>query len=112
VNGPGSPFTLFIVLNDNGSTVPTPISLPNTNFVECDYGNNIISAPVKPKGVPIAAASRPNAHCDPPGTTPNNGLTSAHVNLGAVKDSTNFNFSWFNGPTVDASPDFNGVVYS
>src|SRR5262249_1108323 len=90
VNGPGSPFTLFIVLNDNGSTVPTPITLPNTNFVECDYGNNIISAPVQPKSVPIIASSRPDAHCAG-STTPDNGLASAHINLsGGVMDSTNF----------------------
>ncbi|MEX2233148.1 MAG: VCBS repeat-containing protein, partial [Cyclobacteriaceae bacterium] len=44
VSGPGGPFTLYIVLNDDGSTVPTPISLPNTNFLECDYNDNIISA--------------------------------------------------------------------
>ncbi|MEJ0030372.1 MAG: hypothetical protein WDO15_08390 [Bacteroidota bacterium] len=113
VNGPGGLFTLFIVLNDNGSTVPTPITLPNTNFVECDYSNNVISAPVQPKSVPIIGSSRPNAHCNPPGTTPDNGLASAHVELtGGVKDSTNFTFRWFNGATVDATPDFTGSPYT
>ncbi len=111
VNGPGSPFTLFIVLNDNGSTVPTPISLPNTNFVECDYGNNIISAPVKPKSVKITALKvADNAKCAG-STTPDNGAVRAFVQLGATQNTTDFNFYWFKG-AVDATPDFVGSTYS
>ncbi|MEI9921791.1 MAG: gliding motility-associated C-terminal domain-containing protein [Bacteroidota bacterium] len=111
VNGPGGPFTLFIVLNDNGSTIPTPITLPNTNFVECDYSNNVISAPVLPKSVPINVTSTKNAHC-PGSTTPNNGTASASITLNGVPNTTDFNFYWFNGTTVDATPDFVGSTYS
>src|SRR5688500_12215626 len=55
VTGPGGPFTLYIVLNDDGTSVPTPISLPNTNFLECDYNDNIISVAVNPNPVGITA---------------------------------------------------------
>ena len=111
ITGPGSPFTLSIVLNDGGTTVPTPISLPNTNFVECDYTDNVISAPVLPKPVKITAEPSPNAHC-PGSTTPDNGSAKAYIQMGAVKNTTDFNFFWFKGTTVDATPDFTGSVYS
>jgi hypothetical protein len=111
VNGPGGEFTLYIVLNDNGSTVPTPISLPNTNFIECDYSNNIIFAPILPKGVPIVASTTPNAHCYPGSTTPHNGTATAFVQLAGGPNTNDFNFYWFKG-TVDASPDFVGVTYT
>lgn len=111
INGPGSLFTLFIVLNDGGTTIPTPIKLPNTNFVECDYGDNIISAPVLPKPVKITAEKlADNAKC-PGSTTPDNGAVHAYVQMGAVKDKTNFNFYWFKG-AVDSTPDFVGANYS
>lgn len=112
VTGPGSPFTLFIVLNDNGSTVPTPISLPNTNFVECDYSNNIISAPVLPRPVTITAVKvADNAKCVG-STTPDNGAVRAFVpGAGGAENTTDYTFFWFNG-AVDATPDFTGAVYS
>lgn len=112
VTGPGSPFTLFIVLNDNGSTVPTPIKLPNTNFVECDYGNNIISAPVLPRPVTITALKvADNAKCDG-STVPDNGAVRAFIpGPAGAENTTDYTFFWFNG-AVDASPDFTGAVYS
>jgi hypothetical protein len=112
VNGPGSPFTLFIVLNDNGSTVPTPISLPNTNFVECDYSNNIISAPVRPRPVKITALKvSDNAKC-PGSATPDNGAVRAFIpKAGGGENTTDYTFFWFRG-AVDATPDFTGAVYS
>jgi hypothetical protein len=48
VPGNGGTFSLYTVLNDNGSTVPTPIIFPNTSFAECNYFNNIISTTVTP----------------------------------------------------------------
>lgn len=112
VNGPGGPFTLYIVLNDGGTTVPTPISLPNTNFVECDYGNNIISAPVNPLPVSLTAVKvADNVKCVG-ATTPNNGAVRAFVPVGATQNTADYNFFWFNGTTVDATPDFTGSTYT
>ena len=114
VNGPGSPFTLYIVLNDGGTTVPTPISLPNTNFIECDYGNNIISAPVIPLPVSITALKvQDNIKCNP-STTPDNGAVRAFIPNGALENTIDYNFYWSIGAVAKpvASADFVGPVYS
>ncbi len=114
VNGPGSSFTLYIVLNDGGTTVPTPISLPNTNFIECDYDNNIISAPVVPLPVSLTALKiQDNIKCNP-GTSPDNGAVRAFVPTGGVENTTNFNFYWSVGDVAKpiASADFVGPVYT
>lgn len=110
VNGPGSPFTLFIVLNDGGTTVPTPIKLPNTNFIECNYANNILSAPVNPLPVPLNAVKlNDNLKCSP-STTPDNGAVKAYVTI----DSTNYNYYWSIGdqPKPSDSIDHIGSTYT
>ncbi|HEY5750027.1 MAG TPA: gliding motility-associated C-terminal domain-containing protein [Chryseolinea sp.] len=114
VSGPGSNFTLYIVLNDGGTTVPTPIKLPNTNFIECDYGNNIIQAPITPNPVALTAIKvQDNITCSG-GTTPNNGAAEAYVMTGGVKNSTDYNFYWSIGTTAKpiASADFTGAKYT
>lgn len=48
--GPGSPQTIFAVINDNG-TLPTPYSFagfPPTGITECAYDNNLAQAAVQP----------------------------------------------------------------
>ncbi|MDH4091415.1 MAG: gliding motility-associated C-terminal domain-containing protein [Cyclobacteriaceae bacterium] len=114
VNGPGSSFILYIVLNDGGTTVPTPIKLPNTNFIECDYNNNIISSPVVPLPVSLTALKvQDNIQCNP-STTPDNGAVRAFVQDGAVENTTDFDFYWSIGAVAKpiASADFVGPVYS
>src|SRR5690606_31367358 len=63
VTGTGGTFTLFAVLNDAGTTVPTPISLPNSGFDECNFSNNIVSANVIPKAFPLSTSSTPHVQC-------------------------------------------------
>lgn len=114
VNGPGSAFTLYIVLNDNGTTVPTPITLPNTNFIECDYTNNVISTPVVPLPVSITALKvQDNLKCFP-SAAPDNGAVRAFIPNGAVENTTDYNFYWSDGAVAKpvASADFTGPVYS
>jgi len=112
VNGPGSPFTLYVVLNDNGSTVPTPISLPNTDFLECDYGNNTVSIRVNPLPISISALKlSDNVKCLG-GTGPDNGAAEAFIPLAGVNNTADFNFFWFDGTTVDSTPDYTGSVYT
>ena len=125
VNGPGSPFTLYIVLNDGGTTVPTPISLPNTNFIECDYGNNILSGPVNPLPVSLTAVKvQDNLKCSP-STSPDNGAVRAFIPNGAVENTTDYNFYWsignvakpvasadHVGPTWTGIPDGTYTVYA
>ena len=112
--GPGSPFTLYIVVNDAGTTV-APISLPNTSFLECgDYTNNFLSAPVIPKPATVIAVNeQDNIKCSP-GTTADNGAISAYVLLGTVKNTTDFNFYWSIGTVAKpvASADFVGAIWT
>src|SRR5690606_32941789 len=98
VQGPGSPFTLYIVLNDNGTT--SPLTLPNTNFIECNYDNNILSSPINPGLAPLTAVKdHDNIKCTP-GTSPDNGAVSAYVPVGAVKNTTDYTFYWSDGTTA------------
>ncbi len=109
VNGPGGPFTLYIVLNDNGTTIP--LNLPNTNFVECDYNNNIISAPVIPLPVTLTALKvADNTKCTG-STSPDNGAVRAFIPNGGAENTADYNFFWFRG-AVDGTPDYNGAVYT
>jgi len=111
VSGPGSPLTLFVVLNDNGSTVPTPISLPNTDFLECDYGNNIASGPVNPIPFALSTEKTDNISCSS-GTTAPNGSARAFRLIGGSEETADYNFNWFDGTSVSGSPDYVGAIYS
>jgi len=103
--------SLYIVLNDAGTTVPTPISLPNTTFFECDY-DNIIGIKVIPKPVFITAlAVSPNEKCAPP----DNGSARAFIPISAGNENTSdYDFYWSDGlvakPTTSA--DFTGPIYT
>jgi hypothetical protein len=112
VNGPGGPFTLFIVLNDNGSTVPTPINLPNTNFLECDYSNNILSSPVTPLPVPITALKvKDNIKCSASIISDNGAVRAFIPGPGGTENTTDYNFYWSIGSTAKPVPaDYPGAA--
>ncbi|MBS1681223.1 MAG: gliding motility-associated C-terminal domain-containing protein [Bacteroidetes bacterium] len=110
VTGDGSIFTLYISLNDAGTSVPTPIKLPNTPFVECDY-DNVIKADVIPKPVQVVATKiADNIKCVG-ASVPDNGAASAYVDMGGTQNTADYNFYWFNGP-VTGSPVYTGASYS
>lgn len=114
VNGPGGPFTLYIVLNDAGTTVPTPISLPNTNFLECNYNNNIISAPVTPLPIAITALKvQDNVKCAG-STSPDNGAVRAFIPIsGGGENTADYNFYWSRGNVAKPAPaDYQGAAVS
>jgi hypothetical protein len=113
VNGFGSAFTLYIVLNDNGKTVPTPIKLPNTSFLECDYSDNIFSAPVNPLPVSITAVKlQDNIKCAG-STSPDNGAARAFIPVGATENTTDYTFYWSKGNVAKPVPaDLTGAVVS
>ena len=100
VNGPGSPFTLYIVLNDGGTTVPTPIKLPNTNFIECNYTNNVLSSPVNPLPVSLTALKVQDNYKCSPSASPDNGAVRAFIPNGSVENVTDYNFYWSIGSTA------------
>lgn len=112
IAGPGGPFTLFIVLNDAGTSLPPPISLPNTNFLECDYGDNILSSPVNPLPVGITAVKvQDNMKCAG-STTPDNGAIRAFIpTAGGGENTTDYNFYWSAGAVAKPIPaDYTGAT--
>lgn len=114
VNGPGSNFVLYIVLNDAGTTIPTPITLPNTDFIECDYSDNIISAPVTPLPVSIVGIKvKDNEKCAG-STSPDNGAVRAYVSINGGENTADFNFYWSIGTTAKpvASADHTGPTFN
>jgi gliding motility-associated-like protein len=114
VTGPGGPFTLYIVLNDDGSTVPTPITLPNTDFLECDYSDNILSSPVNPLPVAISAVKlQDNIKCAG-SPAPDNGAVRAFVPIsGGGENTTDYDFYWSAGSVAKPVPaDYRGAVWS
>jgi large repetitive protein len=114
VNGPGSNFVLYIVLNDAGTSVPTPIVLPNTNFVECDYTDNIISSPINPLPVTITALKvQDNVKCVGSGS-PDNGAVRAFIPVGGGENTADYNFYWSIGAVAKpvASADHVGATYN
>ncbi|HTH57763.1 MAG TPA: gliding motility-associated C-terminal domain-containing protein [Cyclobacteriaceae bacterium] len=110
VTGTGGNFKLYISLNDAGTSVPTPISLPNSPFVECNY-DNVISADVKPKSVRITALKvSDNIKCVG-STVPDNGAARAYVLVSGVENTTDYNFYWYKG-AVSGAPVYTGSAYS
>lgn len=99
VNGTGGNFTMFAVLNDNGSTVPTPIKLPNSGFAECDYINNVVSVPVKSNNFILSTVSKNHIQCNVTGSASPNGSAEAFKLEGITKRTVGLTFYWFNGPT-------------
>jgi hypothetical protein len=110
VNGIGSD-SLYVVLNDAGTTVPTPISLPNTIFFECDY-DNILGVEVIPLPVTITALEvSPNQLC----SSPANGAARAFIPIsGGGENTADYNFYWSNGSVAKpvGSADFVGPIYT
>ncbi|MEJ7642949.1 MAG: hypothetical protein WKF87_00005, partial [Chryseolinea sp.] len=114
VQGTGNNFTMYVVLNDNGSSVPSPITLPNSTFGECNYTNNIVSASVTPTPFAIQSALISNNIKCGNNATPDNGVAEAFRIVGGVKITAGYNFYWFNGATVGdtATAAFKGAVRS
>ncbi|MBK6263838.1 T9SS type A sorting domain-containing protein [Marivirga sp. S37H4] len=111
VHGAGSQFTLYAALNDNGSTTPTPISFPNTNFLECDYANNIVSTEVNPIPFALSAEATNNITCGGNTVDPHGSVRVFRL-VGGTEVTADYDFFWFNGTTVDDTPDYTGAVYT
>jgi len=111
VNGTGGNFTLYAVLNDNGSSVPSPISLPNTNFLECDYTNNITSASVTLFPFQLTTEATDNVVCST-NNIGSNGSIRAFYLLEGTEVTAELDFFWFNGTTVNETPDYVGSNYT
>ncbi|WKV10629.1 gliding motility-associated C-terminal domain-containing protein [Marivirga harenae] len=111
VNGTGAQFTLYAALNDNGSTTPTPISFPNSNFLECDYDNNIVSAEVNPIPFALSTETTNNITCSAGSVAPN-GSARVFRLVGGSEVTSDYDFFWFNGTTATGTPDYTGSIYT
>ncbi len=110
MTGTGGSFTLYISLNDAGTSIPTPIVLPNSPFPECDY-NNVISAAVNPNTVTVTAQKlNDNVKCIG-ATVPDNGAAQAFVLVGGLPNTVDYTFNWYNG-AVGGTPSYTGATYS
>ncbi|GHN01017.1 hypothetical protein WSM22_25060 [Cytophagales bacterium WSM2-2] len=112
INGPGTNFTLYGVVNDAGTTVPTPIKLPNTNIIECNY-NNTFSMSVKPLPFALMAEKlADNRQCGGV-PSPNNGAVAAYQLVSGVKVTAPYTFNWYNsGKPISGAPAFVGAIYT
>jgi hypothetical protein len=111
LTGSGASFKLYAVLNDYGSTNPTPISLPNTNFLECDYSNNVDSIKVNPIPFQLTTEVTDNLYCSTDSAAAN-GTASAYTLVGDSAVTADYDFYWFDGDSVKESPDFTEPVYA
>jgi len=111
ISGNGSQFTLYAVLNDDGSTAPTPITLPSTNFLECDYLNNIVTADVNPFPFNLSTVTTNNITCAS-GAVPSNGSARVFKDEGGTEITADYDFFWFDGTDVTGTPDFTGPIYT
>ncbi|WKZ59083.1 MAG: gliding motility-associated C-terminal domain-containing protein [Cyclobacteriaceae bacterium] len=110
ITGIGSD-SLYIVLNDNGTTIPTPITLPNTPYIECDPSDNIFGVRLNYLPAPLTAVEvNPNETC----SAPANGAARAFVPVGGIENTADYDFYWFDGTTAGpiASADFVGPFYT
>src|SRR5690606_34505644 len=82
--------------NDAGTTVPTPISLPNSGFDECNFSNNIVSANVIPRAFPLSTASDDHVQCGA-GPSPPSGSARAFKPEGGNEQTVGYTFHWFDG---------------
>lgn len=108
VTGTGGFFTLFAVLNDAGTSVPTPISLPNSGFAECNFSNNIVSASVRPVPFALNTASTNHVQCGV-GPSPPSGSARAFKPEGGNEQTVGYTFYWFDGSTSGATTDADHV---
>jgi len=84
INGVGSD-SLYVVLNDAGTSVPTPIVLPNAPIVECSYTDNIFGAGIHPIPVKLTALE---VNKNDPCANPPNGAARAYVPIAGGGENT------------------------
>ncbi len=111
ITGPGSAFTLYMVLNDNGTSIPTPVSLPNTDFLECDYFNNIESIDITPLPFALETVATDNQLCFG-STAPANGSARAYRLVNGNEETSDYIFDWYDGTDTSGAPVFSGATYN
>jgi hypothetical protein len=101
-NGPGTVFKLYIVLYNDGTSLP--ISLAGQSTKECTIANNIYSVDVVPDPFTVTVEKlTDNQKCS--AAAADNGSLRAHIFKGGVEvtDYSPFAFQWYSG-TGTGSP--------
>ncbi len=95
-NGPGTVFTLYIVLYSNGTL---PLVINNTK--ECSIANNTYQVLIAPNPFTVTIEKvSDNFKCD--NTAPDTGELRAHIFKGGVEvnDLSPYSFQWYSGPNT------------
>ncbi|MBL7851976.1 MAG: VCBS repeat-containing protein, partial [Cyclobacteriaceae bacterium] len=96
-NGPGTVFPLFIVLYNDGSTLPITLTGPSQK--ECSISNNMYSVIVAPDPFTVTVEKvSDNIKCGP-NVPPYSGEIRARIFKGGVEvvDYSPFSFQWYDG---------------
>lgn len=101
-DGPGTTFEMYVVLYNNGSTLP--IDTLAVNSTECDITNNFWPIMVVPSPFTVNIDSLDNVKCLP--TSPDKGELISHIAVGAdtVIDLSPYAFQWYQSDQVTAIP--------
>lgn len=102
-NGPGTTFTLYVVLYNDGSVLPIDTTAVQS-ATECDITNNFWPVTVTPTPFTVNIDSVSNVKCL--ATSPDTGELISHIQVGAdtVVDLSPYTFQWYQSDGVTAIP--------
>ncbi|MCH8231746.1 MAG: hypothetical protein IIB82_03755, partial [Bacteroidetes bacterium] len=107
-NSSGKAFTLYIVLNDDGTSLP--VLLDDASQIECKIANNIYAFPITPQPFVVQVNTKDNNKCDD--SFPDDGWLDALVFENGV-ETTNYakyGFQWYFGrDTLNSIPSPEGT---
>ncbi|MBL7846494.1 MAG: VCBS repeat-containing protein, partial [Cyclobacteriaceae bacterium] len=109
-NGPGTTFDLYIVLYNDGSTLPIVLTGPSTK--ECSITNNMYHVLVTPDPFTVVVEKvSDNIKCGP-NVPPYTGEIRARIFKGAVEvvDYSPYAFQWYDGIGI-GTPHAGGTTY-
>ncbi|MBI1768432.1 MAG: gliding motility-associated C-terminal domain-containing protein [Bacteroidetes bacterium] len=95
-NGPGSTFTLYAVIYNDGSVLP--IVLTGSSTKECTISNNIYSTVISPSPFTVTTETvQDNLNCPPYAAATNNGQLRSRIYINGVEqvDYSPYAFQWY-----------------
>ncbi len=99
-NGPGSAFTLFIAIYNDGSVLP--LSFSSISNKDCNIADKVYSVPITPTPFTVTVSKVSDNNNCPPYNPPNTGSLQANISVGgtAVVDLSPYAFQWYTGTTT------------
>ena len=106
-NGPGSEFTLYIVLNNTGF----PVAASGQSATDCNLENNIQPVLVTPTPFMLTAAKiADNTVCSPEDAAGAVKVDQIWKGTTQVADWSVYNFQWYTGPAAGPNSIINGAT--